>query len=244
MGPEQLPWGDELGLLVADVSWALLQGALRDLAVEVEVGAAVADWGTWDGNWSGPGMPVLVGELDGRAYLYDRSPVVAGAPDLIAELAARTGGLVLGHAYQDTVGMEITTVARGPELLRYVWTAGAPYEHTEGAPLPGETPEASIESIEGLRRVLAALGFVVEGPDGWLARGAKWDAQWIDPDSDAQPEAHARLHFGPLRARTIAVERASCEATFGPEAAAAYDELVERLSSPDPSAPPSDERRR
>ncbi len=56
--------------------------------------------------------------------------------------------------------------------------------------------------------MLTALGFAVEGPDGWLARGAKWDAQWLDPDPDTQPEAHARLHFGPLRERVAALEEA------------------------------------
>ena len=229
----ELPWGDRLGLLVAAVPWELLRGALRELGVETEVRGPVAAGMAWDDDWSGDGVPVLAGELADRTYVYDPSGIVGGLPDEVVALAARTGAFVLGYSYDDTTGLCVVTAAQGPELLRYVWSGGPPYEHAEGAPLPGETAEAPLESSAGVRRVLTAEGFAVEGPAGWQALGAKWDVRWLAPDPDRQPEAHRRRCFGPLRARTIALERASCEATFGPEAAAAYDELDEFFPSPE-----------
>jgi hypothetical protein len=226
----ELPWGDRLGLLVADVPWETLRTALRDLRVQTDVRGSVGDWLAWDDDWSEEGaIPVLAGELDGRSYLYDRSGIVPAAADMIVELARRTGGLVLGHSYDDTAAVEEVTAARGATLLRYRWGTAPPEWHEEGAPLPGETSDAPVSSITGMRRVLAALGFSLEGPDGWLARGAKRDVRWIDPASGTA--AHRLLHFGPRYERIRLFQEAYLEGLDAEDAAPEASSPSPRWSS-------------
>jgi hypothetical protein len=39
----------------------------------------------------------------------------------------------------------------------------------------------------------------------------KWDILWTMLDSEEQPEAHARLYFGPFRQRVDWIHRAAME---------------------------------
>ena len=152
-------------------------------------------------------FPLLAGELNGRSYVVDYSLILPSTADRISALAAHSGGLVLGMGYQDTTGTSTVTAARGATLLRYAFDCAAG-RHEEGAPLPGETPNAPAWTPKGFRNVLAALGFDV---DGWLERGAKWDVLWTMLDAGEQPEAHERLYFGPLRQRIDELQNAALD---------------------------------
>jgi hypothetical protein len=46
---------------------------------------------------------------------------------------------------------------------------------------------------------------------GWLRAGAKWNILWMSLGKEEQPEAFARLHFGPLRQRVDWIHRSALD---------------------------------
>lgn len=203
---------DDLGLLVADVPWEPLLVALREVTGEgYIVRGRVHDWLAWERAWGYESVDDLLGgDLNGRFYIYLPSCIFAGVPDRVTALASHTGRFVLGYSHQDVTGITHATAARGDHLLRHVVDcAGHAPDHVEGATLPGETAQRNISSKQGLQAVLRAHGFDVEG---WLERGEKWNVRHVRLDRERQPEAHARLYFGPLRQHVNAQEEAGLDA--------------------------------
>jgi len=129
-----------------------------------------------------------------------------------AALAATTGAFVLGCNYLDITADATLTVARGPELLRYVRESNFG-SHAEGARLPGEGDDPPVSPAE-FTAILRAHGF---DPDAWLQRGSKWAIAWTSLDREAQPEAHQRLYLGPLRMRVDHIEQAALADMLGDE---------------------------
>lgn len=213
---ETFKWLDDVGLVVADVPWEAFPAALRDTSGESfdvqgpvtdvtawikDLNARVSQLGGWR-TWS-----LLAGELDGRSYVTGDTIMVPSHADRIVALAAHTGGLVLGYTFQDISATGEVVAAQGSSLLRYALVSNWG-EHDEGTPLPGETADSPAWAPYGFRDVLSTLGFDV---DGWLHHGAKSDVLWTALDPEEQPEAHARLYFGPLRQRVDWIERAALE---------------------------------
>jgi hypothetical protein len=204
-----LTWGEQTGLLVADVPWSVLHTALvaTGCGEQFEVGDAVGDWEHWYQEFPARGISTLLaGEYNGRSFVYAGSSTVAPVDaDRIVAIAGTTRALVLGHIYADGAGCGDGIAASSDGVLRYV-VDGWSDSHIEGVPLAGETDELTIASSEGFNHVLAALGFEV---DAWLANGSKWEVTWTSLEMDEQDEAFLSLYRGPVRMRSIWVEEAA-----------------------------------
>jgi hypothetical protein len=132
---------------------------------------------------------LAVGELDGRAYLFDPSFLVSDHPDAWIAMSERLGTVVAGGA-ETVSGTWWLTVARDGELLRFVFVSHAAMTHgmAVGEPLPTEDTHP-IEDLDGagLFAVLDLYGFAAprwleEGPafaldcrnwepvDGWVSQ--------------------------------------------------------------------------
>lgn len=211
MHTQGFPWFDDVGLIVANVPWDVLVKALQSVGADTfEVRQSVDNWDLWMGNWDiheAGKYSVLAGELAGHAYVLDPGLCVAGASDRIVALAARTGGLVLGHAYWENVDSGNTSVAYGAHLRRYSVHSNWG-DHDEGSPLPGETAESPAWESAGVRDIIGLMGFNV---NAWLRRGRKFDVLWTMSDPDVHPEAHAAVYFGPLRQRVDWIHQAALE---------------------------------
>jgi hypothetical protein len=121
---------------------------------------------------------------------------------------------VLGYSYLDISADAMLTVARGSELLRYMLESNFG-SHAEGGRLPGEDDEPPQFPAQ-FTAILRAHGF---DADAWLDRGQKWAIAWTSLDSEAQPEAHQRLYFGPLRMRVDHIAQAALADFEGDEGA-------------------------
>ena len=211
MGRPSFGWQDleDFSLLVADVRWSVFLPALRAVSAETfEIQGHVDDWlgfvRQWDRTGSGRTWYVVGGEHEGRSYAVAGIGALAN-PDRITALARPTGGTVLGYNYLDSTADATLTAARGPTLLRFT-VASNFGDHAEGARLPGEPGDGLPRWPSDFASIVRAHGF---DADAWLAGGQKWGLIWTMLDAEANPEAHRRLYFGPLRMRVDHIEQAA-----------------------------------
>jgi hypothetical protein len=128
---------------------------------------------------------LMLGELDGRAFLVDTSMLLSDSPDMVVEMSSRLG-TVIGCGAETVSGSYWLTAARDGELLRYVFVSHASLTRgmAIGDPLPSED-EHPIEDLSG-RGVFAAMDALGLSPSRWLATGP---ATVISYDCDRVPEA-------------------------------------------------------
>jgi len=208
---------DDLSLIVADVPWSQFLPALRETSGEqFSVRGGAGEWmrfvhdqdpGADFRNWH-----LVGGELEGRSYVLAGIGSFAVA-DRITALADTTGATVLGYNYLDITADAMLTAARGSRLLRYVLESNFG-SHSEGDRLPGEPTDGPPQAPADFEAILRAHGF---DADGWLEHGQAWAIGWTQLDAEAQPEAHHRLYFGPLRIRVDHIEQAALADMMGDE---------------------------
>ncbi|MBI2756282.1 MAG: hypothetical protein HYX52_06200 [Chloroflexi bacterium] len=188
-------------LIVAGVGWDRLLQALRETsgeAFEVLGPALPGAWWEWlYSEKEGDAWPVLAGEYRGQAYVLADGIGPAMAADRVPLLAAHLDTTVVGYTYDDTSASCTLVVARESELVRFalnsMWG-----DHEEGEALAGENESTDL--------LLRHLGF---DPGLWLAHGSTLRLHWGPLDPEAEPNAHHRLYFGPLRMRVDHIEQAA-----------------------------------
>lgn len=113
---------------------------------------------------------LMLGELDGRAFLVDTSMVLSNSADMMVAMSARLG-TVVGCGAETVSGSYWLTAARDGELLRHVFVshAGMTRGMAIGEPLPSEGEHPLVDlSGEGVFAAMAVFGL---DPSGWLASG-------------------------------------------------------------------------
>ncbi len=155
------------------------------------------------------GEPVLVGEADGLAYLFDvYQTAFAHNWGLLARVAWDLDTLVLGCIHER--GEEHTTffAARGAQVLRAFWSnrnrTTRPYERGEPLPCEAACP-LSAPGGAGLAAALRAFGFARwDDPSPDLLPGERWvtwpgDVWRLVEDDDLGDEVkdHIRAFWNP-----------------------------------------------
>jgi hypothetical protein len=125
------------------------------------------------------GEPVLVGEINGWAYLCENAATVfAISWGLLARVARELDALVIGTTFDPSEDHCQFFVTQGPAVVRAFWSN--PYRTTrpyaQGDPLPSEAAcPLSAPGGAGLKAALQAFGFPPlddEGTD--LLPGERW----------------------------------------------------------------------
>ncbi len=159
------------GILVAELAWPDLLERLQALTGEFIDRGPISDPRKLLDAESDDSL--LAGEMDGRAYLYDRSSVLSGIiPDFVIDVASkRDPALVIGCGAETVSGSYYLTAARGSELIRCYYNCHAeiaqPFELGEALPSEQGQPLEDLDG-NGLLAALRHFGFDFEG---WLARG-------------------------------------------------------------------------
>ncbi|HCT80369.1 MAG TPA: hypothetical protein DGT23_28160 [Micromonosporaceae bacterium] len=115
-------------------------------------------------------VDLMLGELDGRAFLVDTSMFLSDSPDMIVAMSARLG-TVVGCGAETVSGSYWLTAARAGELQRYIFVshAGMTRGMAMGDPLPSEDKHPLVDiSGEGVFAAMAVLGL---DPSPWLDSG-------------------------------------------------------------------------
>src|SRR5262249_44455236 len=119
---------------------------------------AVPPQSTDEGFWA------AAGEYAGRAYVLDGSALLAGMePDLVADLAAASGALVVGCGAETVSGPYYLVAARGGQVLRHFYacyaTLAAAYDRGDRLPTEASHPLDGDLNGDGLFAALYYLGF-------------------------------------------------------------------------------------
>jgi hypothetical protein len=138
---------------------------------------------------------LMIGELDGRAFLIDTSMFLSDSPDMIVAMSAKLG-TVIGCGGETVSWSFWLTAARDGIPLRYVSLSPAATKGMAmGDPLPSED-EYPLEDITG-RGVFAAMACFGLDPSPWLDSGPATVIKYNDqrgPQS-GPIEAIRRKHY-------------------------------------------------
>ena len=189
--------GMHFGVLVAEMRWPEL---LRHL--EARTGRFVDQGEVEDSDridWlRADDLVLLAGDLEGKAYLADSSHLLSGGdPDLVADLAADSGTLMIGCGAETASGSYYFIAGRGRELLRHYYHCrmdlARPYER--GQPLPTEEAYPFNGDLYGvgLKEGLRHFGFDF---DRWYEQGQRRALLYID--DQLMRELPWPLTLGPL----------------------------------------------
>jgi hypothetical protein len=175
--------GMHFGFVVADVPASKLVAALDEIAPQFVDHGPITSLEEIEA-FAETGWELAVGDLGDRCCLFDGTYTIASDADLIARVAARTGGLVIGCSAETVSGSFDLVVARGERLLRHYSQCDSsltePY--SMGDAMPGEDPD-ELDDIDGagLMAVAAAHGFDYER---WYEQSAKrklvWNARHLE----------------------------------------------------------------
>jgi hypothetical protein len=127
---------------------------------------------------------LMLGELDGRAFLVDTSMFLSDSPDMIVAMSARLG-TVVGCGAETVSGSYWLTAARDGKPLRYIFVshAGMTRGMAMGDPLPSEAEHPFVDiSGEGVFAAMAVFGL---DPSPWLDSGP---ASVVKYDDSRKPE--------------------------------------------------------
>jgi hypothetical protein len=174
--------GMHFGVIAAEGTTSELLGALASIG-SFAPGAAIASFDDAPELDAAGEKTLIAGMLDGRAYLFDDSLILATDPDLVVDASRRLDRRVLSAGAETTSGTYFLIAATSGRLERFHWNGLGqqtdPYDF--GEPLPGE-PADGLDDLDGRRLtgVLAAAGFDI---DGWREGGSKVvvDATYGDP---------------------------------------------------------------
>ncbi|MET7400560.1 hypothetical protein ABZS66_44490 [Dactylosporangium sp. NPDC005572] len=160
--------GLHTGYIVATATQSALLDELSRHAGEFTLGEEVGR--AEDAELDVGQLDMLIGELDGRAFLIDGPMVLSGHPDMIVAMSARLG-TVLGCGAETVSGSYWLTAARDEKLLRYIFVsyAGMTRGMAVGDPLPFDDamrqPPAGRAMSSGLDRSQGAQSIM-----GWIRR--------------------------------------------------------------------------
>ncbi|GAA2355529.1 hypothetical protein [Dactylosporangium salmoneum] len=175
--------GLHTGYIVATATQADLLDELARHTGEFTTGEVVAR--TEDAESDDGQLDMVIGELDGRAFLIDGAMVLSTVPDMILAMSERLG-TVLGCGAETVSGSYWLTAARDGELLRHIFVSHA--SMTRGMaiqdPLPFEDGESYAEG--GGKGVFTAMEHFGLSPSAWLASGpatvVRYDATRLPQD--------------------------------------------------------------
>jgi len=125
------------------------------------------------------GWDLAVGDLEGRGYMLDSSFLLSGMePDLIADIAASSGKLLVGCGAETVSGSFYCVVVRGSDVRRHYFQCNAdlakPYSFGEPFPTEKKFPLDDLNGT-GLLAVLKSFGFDY---DRWMAEAEKRRVMW------------------------------------------------------------------
>ncbi|GAA4442454.1 hypothetical protein [Phytohabitans houttuyneae] len=125
---------------------------------------------TADANIDSGKFDMLLGELDGRAFMVDTSMVLSDSPDMIVAMSTALG-TVVGCGAETVSGSYWLTAARDGQPLRHVFVSHAAMTRgmAMGEPLPSEG-EHPIEDNRGAGIFAAMASFGLD-PSAWLSSG-------------------------------------------------------------------------
>jgi len=154
--------GLHFGVLAGELSAAALVAEIGARAPRmVEQGPLASLAGFKSAN--DDGWDLAVGDLDGRGYILDESWAISGSePDLVADIAASTGALLVGCGGETVSGTFYCVVAQGSKILRHYYHCetelAEPY--SVGPPFPSER-SAPLDDLQGAGfwEVMKSLGF-------------------------------------------------------------------------------------